>query len=222
MTAQEVIKNFMASLDIQNYSDATSALDDAVRSSSRFDGIQDALDNFFEDIQKAERDAIKTILGSNYKSDYDGMQLSDLLASSDSTLKAALNDTDYYPDYENRLNYGNAKFTATQRIRMLTADTFLKDYCGIELEYYWAINANGNVVSYRHLTGNSDTGAITGADAGGSTVKNSDTVVPEIGNKFDASSSTYRQNITTGTNDWIVKALLQAAQIQSMRARDLT
>ena len=43
-----------------------------------------------------------------------------------------------------------------------SATNFLKNYCGIDLD-------------------NSDTGAITGSDAGGSTVKTAESIVPEIG-----------------------------------------
>lgn len=206
MTAQEVIKNFMAALDSQNYSSGITALDDAVRKSSRFDGIQDALNNFLADQKTVEQSAIKTILGSNYKSDYDGLQLSDLLtmAETDSALAAALAEEATYSDTPK--NYGTGKtFSATERIRMLTADTFLKDYCGIELERY-IFHYNGVATYYQNYsTGNVDTGAITGSDAGGDTVKTSNTVVQEIGNMYTASTSA-PQNISTGTNDWIVKA----------------
>ena len=53
------------------------------------------------------------------------------------------------------------------------ADTFLKTYCGIDLS-------------------NEDTGAITGADAGGSTVKTKNSIVPEEGslNSFTGNSFT--------------------------------
>ena len=65
MNAQEVIKSFMQALAGQNYTSATYALDDAVRKSSRFNGIEDAISNFLEDQKAVERNAIKTILGSN-------------------------------------------------------------------------------------------------------------------------------------------------------------
>ena len=208
MTAQEVIKKFMASLDIQNYDDAISALDEAVKKSSRFNGIQDAVDTFLDLQKKIERDAIKTILelNNNYKEEYADLQLSDLLemAETDTALAAVLNTKSSYPF--NSEYYGKTyTYTLTNQIRMLTANNFLAE-CGIELQYYWMITSEDTVNSFGYTTGNYDTGGITGSDAGGNTTKTSDTTVPEIGNKYDASNSAYRQNITTGTNDWIVKA----------------
>lgn len=207
MTAQEIIKNFMTALNIQNYSDSNDALDDAVKSGSRYNGIQDVIDNFLADKKAAERSAIKTILGSNYKTEYDGLQLEDLLELAETEgyedLKTALDETAQYSD--NPANYHNEYFSAAERIKILTAETFLKDYCGIELERY-IFNYSGTATYVKtRTTGNTDTGAITGSDAGGDTSKDSDTVVPEIGNKYTAKGTT-RQIINTGTNDWIVKA----------------
>ncbi len=205
MTAQESIKKFMAALNTQNYSDAISALDDAVKSSSRFTGIQNLIDNFLADQKTVERDAIKTILGSNYKSAYDGMQLSDLveMAEDDEELATLLS---VEAKYDNTNNYGSSNtFTTVERIKILTAETFLKDYCGIELERYVWPSGNTSTYYKNYTTGNIDTGAITGSDAGGDTVKDSDTIIQEIGNKYTAKNST-PQIITTGTNDWIVSA----------------
>ena len=81
MTPQEVIKKFMASLDTQNYTGSSAGvdmLDEAVRASSRFNGIQNLIDKFLADHDKAESDAIKAVLGNAYKSEYDGKHLSDL------------------------------------------------------------------------------------------------------------------------------------------------
>lgn len=199
MTAQEVIKKFMAALDLQNYSDSTAALDDAIRKSSRFNGVQGAIDAFLADKQAAERYAVKTILGD----EYEGYQLSELIDNSatDSELAAKLSATDTYSDAP--AHYLNRTFTAIQRIRMLTADTFLKEYCGIELDYYIGYDDKGATGKFASSTGNVDTGAITGFDAGGETVKDSSGIVPEIGNKYTAGTST-PQIITTGDNDWIV------------------
>ena len=204
MTAQDVIKQFMAALTKQNYSTGTMALDDAVKASSRFNGIQDALDNFYAAQNEAQRDAIKTILGDNYKEEYDGLQLEDLIemAETDTELSAVLNETARYSDTPRYYGINNY-FTAIERIRMLTAETFMKDYCGVELERYF-FPYNGYSTYYNnYTTGNIDTGAITGSDAGGDTAKDSDTVVPEIGNKYTAKDNA-PQIINTGSNDWIV------------------
>ena len=174
MNAQEVIKKFMAALDVQNFNTGTLALDDAVRQSSKFNGIQDLLDNFLSDQKAAERTAIKNILGNNYKEEYDDLQLSDLLelATQDEDLYNILNETATYSDEPRR--YGpdpdNKKvprsFTAAERIRMQTADLFLAE-CGIELpEYcYRAIKTETGklMATYNSnygATGNNDTGAI--------------------------------------------------------------
>ena len=217
MTAQEVIKKFMAALNTQNYETATEALNEAVKYSSRYNGIQDAIDNFLADQKTAERAAIKTILENdgNYKSEYDGKQLSELqeMAATDTTLAAALNNTAMY--HISPINYANRYFTATQRIRMLTANTFLEDYCGILLERYVFLDEDGDATYYPQIriggvltditTGNVDTGAIIGSDAGTTTEKNPENIVQEIGNKYTAKTSA-PQIISTGTNDWIVSA----------------
>jgi len=215
MTAQEIIKKFMAVLNTQNYNSATSALDEAIRKSSRFNGIQDALSNFLADQKTAERTAIQTILGDNYKTEYDGKQLSDLLtmAQTDTQLAAVLNAVDYFP-YDTE-NYGTLTFTATERIRMLAANTFLSDYCGITLENYFWHDEEGTPSTYsNHPTGNFDTGAITGSDAGGSAEKTAENVIPEIANTYTATAST-PQIITVGSNNWIVTATSAADTIYS-------
>ena len=208
MTAQEIIKKMTGALESQNYTSGNFALDEAVRKSSRFNGIEDAISHFLEDQKEVERDAIKTILGTeNYKTEYDGKQLSDLLtmAETDTALAAVLDAKDYYP--YNSEAYGSNTFTAAERIRMLTANKFLADYCGITLEKYYFHTTSGGVTYYSNFTtGNFDTGAITGSDAGGSsTEKTAENVMPEIGNKYTATAST-SQIIHTGSNDWLVTA----------------
>lgn len=190
----------------QNYANATSTLDDAVRKSSRFNGIQDALDNFLNDQKAVERNAIKSVLAADYKAEYDGLQLSDLLtlAQSDSALAAVLNANDFYP--YNSDAYGSNVFSAAERIRMLTADTFLNDYCGIILEKFYFHKTDGGITYGSGVTtGNFDTGAITGLDAGGNNELTAVNVVPEIANNYSATSAS-SQIIYTGSNDWLVSA----------------
>lgn len=83
----------------------------------------------------------------------------------------------------------NSKFSSAQAVinQMLTdcqnsesADSFLRNYCGI-------------------ILGNSDTGAITGSDVGGSTTKTATSIVPEdgdwktfTGNAFVANGVTFK------------------------------
>lgn len=68
MTPQEVIKTFMSSLVNHDSSITTSTamLDDAVKASSRFLGVQNVIDNITADQMQAERDAVEEILGSDY------------------------------------------------------------------------------------------------------------------------------------------------------------
>ena len=128
------------------------------------------------------------------------------MAQTDTTLASVLNAKDYYP--YNTAAYGSALFTATERIRILTAETFLHEYCGITLENYFFHNPDTGVVTYISAvpTGNLDTGAITGSDAGGSSTElTAENIVPEIGNTYTATADT-SQIIYTGSNDWLVSA----------------
>ena len=95
--SQEVIKVFMRSLD-QTTLTGISAVDEAIRACSNFDGLEDLISRFIDDRRKS-----------------------------------------------------------------LNGNTFLRNYCGIILD-------------------NADTGAITGYDAGGSSiVKTTESIVPESG-----------------------------------------
>ena len=75
----------------------------------------------------------------------------------------------------------SSKFTSTQELidtmisdckNAESADVFLRDYCGIILD-------------------NSDTGAITGSDVGGSTSKNAEDIVPETGTAVYPSGTSF-------------------------------
>ena len=124
------------------------------------------------------------------------------------------------------------------------ASIFLEKYCGIQLnKNYWYSGAWATWGGDNGLSGNVDTGAITGSDAnislkagdvvgdtiltsalinslsqkagnslsgdtliiGTGTEKTERSIVPEIGNKYIATTSK-AQNIQTGSNDWIVAA----------------
>ena len=61
-----------------------------------------------------------------------------------------------------------------------SSSTFLKDYCGINLN-------------------NSDTGAITGSDAGGSVVKTAESIVPETANFVAYTGKSFTTNGLTFT-----------------------
>ncbi|MBO4400212.1 MAG: hypothetical protein J5809_00005, partial [Selenomonadaceae bacterium] len=88
------------------------------------------------------------------------------------------------------------------------------DYTGIEdarQQFLAAAKAAANSTTFLAECGinvsNTDTGGITGADAGGSVTKTADTTVLEIANTYTANSSaTAAQNIFTGSNGWHVQA----------------
>ena len=134
MTPQEVIKAFMQKLMNHNlkptsyvYDDeghidycmygekklGAAMLDAATKASSKFNGIQDAVNHFLEDHKSAERQAIKEILGSDYKEEYAGKQLSDLTEDANVIIRAST-------------------------IRSKAAVIFLNKYCGMQLNstYY--------------------------------------------------------------------------------------
>ena len=91
--------------------------------------------------------------------------------------------TEYFTGIQNALNRFKSDFNSSGG-----GDKFLRDYCGIILD-------------------NEDTGAITGWDAGGSTVKTAESIVPEYsstvyqpyGNSFTTSglTLTYSSNLTS-------------------------
>ena len=99
----------------------------------------------------------------------------------------------------------NSKYTTIQAVidKMVAdckstnnATKFLNDYCGIILENNfvkygsgWAINGSDS------LTGNFDTGAITGSDAGGSTTaKTAESIVPESGSLINFTGNSFTTN----------------------------
>ena len=70
-TALQVVQDFMQALTKHTYTSSTknlgtAMLDDAVKASTSFSGIQNALDNFKSDQIEAERIAVEEVLGSGY------------------------------------------------------------------------------------------------------------------------------------------------------------
>ena len=217
MTAQEVIKNFMATLDNHGYNNnngdvATKMLDAAIKACSKFEGIDDAISQFLTDQKKAERDAIKEVLESvnKWSDSYDGKQLAEIESQINSLgIEATKLDSNANPS-----GYVGQASTVSNVIREKAAVKFLEDYCGIVLENDYWILSDGSITYYGNDegTGNTDTGAITGSDAGTSTTKTAESVVPETGNKYTAATSV-GQEINVGSNDWIVKATSAADTI---------
>ena len=152
MTPQEVIGKFMAELNANNYNYGTSnvgttILDDAVRSSSKFTSTQAVINQMLADQATAEKLAVEEVLGS----DYAGKTMSQVSSSILSTQASS---------YNNSYQYG----TVQDAIRTRTAEIFLEDYCGIQLNSNYAV-INSTPYSMGSATGNVDTGAITGSDA---------------------------------------------------------
>ena len=187
MTPQEVIKAFMSRLNTHGYSvsnaTATNMLDAAIRASSRYTGIQEVIDAMKADQVAAEKAAIQTVVIAVLGEDYytqncEGKTLSEI----EETLNAVTTDKDgntiNKSTFSNYIEQDYHNFADV--IREVTAHHFLKNYCGIQLNNKSGFTSSGAVAFYSNVcTTNTDTGAITGSDAGGGTTKTAATVVPE-------------------------------------------
>ena len=207
MTAQDVIKSFFYQLSNHGYASSSSVgvnmLDSAVRASSRYSSIQDVIDAMKADQESAEKEAVEKVLGE-----------SKLIADVDSDILSA-KAVEYQDVYKksnlyigDNVNYSSYSLTVKDVINERKATIFLEKYCGIILEKnYWYSSGWTSWGTDNGLTGNTDTGAITGLDAGGSSVaKTASSVVPEIFiNTYTASTST-AQNIITNDRNWVIQA----------------
>ena len=151
----------------------------------------------------AEKEAVKEILGS----DYADKSLSEIDSS---ILSASAKDYDSTKISNAYLNASNdRRATVKDVINERKAYIFLENYCGVQLpKKYWYNGSSWTSWSGDDgSTGNTDTGAITGLDAGGSTeAKTEHSIVPEeFINTYIASGSN-AQNITTNKRDWVVQA----------------
>ena len=205
MTAQEVIKSFMAKLANHGYSVATVSgegmLDAAVRASSRYASIQEVINAMKSDQLAAEREAVEEILGT----DYAGKLMSEVDSNILSADAKNYDTTKFSAALLNEWN--DSRSTVENAIKERKAQIFLEKYCGIELENkYWLTSSGGITHWTDDTTGNTDTGAITRSDAGGSTVKTDHSVVPEeFINTYTATTSA-AQNIITDERDWVIQA----------------
>jgi len=242
MTAQDVIKNFMAGL-VDSSASGKSKLDAAVKASSNFSGIQNVIDSMTADQTAAEKEAVEEVLGSSYA----GKTISQVDSTILNKKATAYNDVYKMSNLYISDSYNSSSYTTTVKdvINERKASIFLEKYCGIQLsKNYWY---DGSAWTYwignNGLSGNVDTGAITGSDAnislkagdvvgditltsalinalaqkegnslsgdtliiGTGTEKTERSIVPEIGNKYTA-TTLRAQNIQTGSNDWIVAA----------------
>ncbi len=204
MTAQEVIKNFVKQLANHGYSDSSSVgknmLDSAARASSRYGNIQEVIDAMKADQVSAEKEAVEEVLGS----DYAGKIMSEIssgILDADAKDYDTENKSNAYYDEEN-----DGRSTVRNFIKERKAYIFLEKYCGVILNKKFWFDSSGTAKDWTESSGNDDTGAITGSDAGGSEIKTAESVVPEIFiNTYIASTST-AQNIITNDRNWIIKA----------------
>lgn len=219
MTQQEVIQAFMQSLANHGYSNSdslagTHMLDGAIRASSRYSSASDAITAMKAEQQAAEREAIQYVLGDKYDSKFDGKQLSEITSSLPSMT---------WDEVKDKTNTSQGYYLATSGtsvsladiIRENTAKIFLKKYCGLEIDTpYWVKN-NGET-AYSSYKAEADTGAITGKDAGGSTAKTNQSVVPEIfANTYKAAENADAQTIVTNERNWVIQATDNADTITS-------
>ena len=232
MTPQEVIKAFMQKLSSHGLSKPTGEqmLDAAVKATSKFVGIQAAIDQFLADREAAELAAIKEVYGedTSYK------KLSDVPSSDSNRVKIAI---------------------ANKFLNDYCGIVLNQNYSSFDVDYNYGDKANpkiGDLAYNAAQNDNTDTGAITGSDAnitltadengsfsalgggsgysfsqdsldklitegiahrdgdsyiiGSGSLKNKDTVVPEFGNLYTAGTTNAGQIINTGSNDWLVKA----------------
>ena len=161
---QEVIRNFVSGLANHSYTSASDftakALDNAVASSSNFGSLKEVKAAMKADQLAAEREAVEQILGSAYA----GKTMADL---SSSLLQADATLYDLKKISHAYYNEWNDKRTTVERvIKEVKARIFLEKYCGIQLERKYWLNSSGNLTWWLgDLSGNVDTGAITGSDA---------------------------------------------------------
>ena len=212
MTAQEVIKNFIKQLANHGYANSSSVgvdmLDSATRAASRYDSIQDVISAMEADQIAAEKEAVEEVLGS----DYAGKLISSI--SSNIRSQSALSYNDVYKKSNmyigEKYSYTSYGTTVEDVILERKATIFLEKYCGIILEkkfwYYRNKSAWNCYNDDNGLTGNYDTGAISGSDAGGSTTKTKTSVVPETFINTYTASTSAAQKITTTDRNWVVQA----------------
>lgn len=207
MTAQEIIKSFMRQLAKHGFSETTVSgekmMDAAIRASSRYNGIQEVIDAMKSDQIKAEKQAVKEILGT-----------SKLISEIDTkilTTKA----TEYNELYKKsnmyigeQYEYSNYSTTVEDVIKERKAEIFLKNYCGIHIyKKFWFRKGIATAWDIESgLTGNIDTGAITGSDAGGTEIKTAKSIVPENYVNTYVATTTTAQNIISNDRNWVVEA----------------
>lgn len=214
MNAQDVIKSFMAKLATHGlaYSSSvsTNMLNAAIRACSGYANINAAIKAMAADQIKAEKQAVKEIFGKSKLISSLTDDQRNQLAINNSKAKALSNAF-----YDGATSDAAKKITVEQVLLERKAYIFLEKYCGIELSTRYWVKVNGKVTNYGDKTGNTDTGAITGSDAGGDTVKTAKTIVNETFINTYTASTTAAQIIKTNSRDWVVQATKKADTITS-------
>ena len=214
MNAQDVIKNFMAKLANHGYAYSSSVgknmLNAAIRACSSYSDIDAVIEAMEADQIKAEKQAVKEIFGKSKLISALTDDQRNQLAINNSKAKA-LSNAFYY----GATSTAAKKITVEQVLLERKAYIFLEKYCEIKLPTRYWVNVSGKVTNYGDKTGNTDTGAITGSDAGGDTVKTAKTIVNETFINTYTATATAAQIINTGSRDWVVQATKKADTITS-------
>lgn len=196
MTAQDVIKSFMAKLATHGYAYSSSVgknmLDAAIRACSSYSDVDAVIEAMEADQIKAEKQAVKEIFGKSKLISALTDDQRNQLAINNSKAKSLSNAF-----YDDATSIAAKKITVEQVILERKAYIFLEKYCGIKLPIRYWVKVNGKVTNYGDKTGNIDTGAITGSDAGGDTVKTAKTIVNEtFTNTYPNADSFTRNGLT--------------------------
>ena len=163
-TPQKTIKNFITSLANHSYGYSSDVglkmLDDAVKASSKYNSIQEVIDAMKADQLKAEKEAVEEVLGSSYAGKTIAEISSSILSEDAKNYDTENKGNAYFNDWNDQ------RTTVERLIKERKAFIFLEKYCGIQLANKYWINSNDAVICWTgDITGNLDTGAITGSDA---------------------------------------------------------
>ena len=196
MNAQDVIKNFMAKLATHGLAYSSSVgknmLNAAIRACSSYSDVDAVIEAMEADQIKAEKQAVKEIFGKSKLISALTDDQRNQLAINNSKAKSLSNAF-----YDDATSTAAKKITVEQVILERKAYIFLEKYCGIKLPIRYWVKVNGKVTNYGDKTGNIDTGAITGSDAGGDTVKTAKTIVNEtFTNTYPNADSFTRNGLT--------------------------
>ena len=161
---QGVMPTFMNSLANHPYTSANDfqkhAVDDAIRASSSFGSLDEFKDAIKAAQLAAERKAVEEVLGAAYAGKTMSELGSNLLNASAKLYDLKKIGNAFYNEKNDR------RSTVERLIKERKAYIFLEEFCGVQLpNKYWI--REDDVVTYwsGDVSGNVDTGALTGSDA---------------------------------------------------------